>query len=350
VTRVVVTGASGNVGSAVVERLAGDPAVDSVVGVCRREHDWAVPKTSWYFADVGTDDLSEAFRGADVVIHLAWLFQPSRRADITWHANALGSQRVLDAAREARVPAVVAASSVGAYSPRRDTRPVEESWPTLGCAAAAYSREKAYLERLLDAFEASSPDTRVVRLRPAFTFQQGSAAQQRRLFLGPFVPHAALHRGRLPLLPLPRDLLLQAVHAEDVAEAYAAAALRPVSGAFNVTTEHPLDLTSMAEVLGSRHVPLPSGAVRRALSVGYAVRAVPAAPGLFDLAMNVPMMSPARAREELGWAPRHTGREALRAFLTGLEQNTGGPTPPLARSTSGRLRSHELATGVGGRP
>ncbi|WP_369028531.1 NAD-dependent epimerase/dehydratase family protein, partial [Nocardia farcinica] len=109
------------------------------------------------------------FRGADVVVHLAWLFQPTHRPLDTWRANVGGTARVLEAVAAARVPALVYASSVGAYSPCTDDRPVSESWPTEGWPGAAYMLEKAYVERLLDTFERQQPDCRVVRMRPAFT-------------------------------------------------------------------------------------------------------------------------------------------------------------------------------------
>jgi hypothetical protein len=55
------------------------------------------------------------------------------------------------------------------------------------------------------------------------------------------------------------------------------------------------------------------------------------------------------AGRELGWAPRHSGAEALMELLEGLREGADHPTPPLARSTSGRLRSAELLGGVGAR-
>lgn len=60
----------------------------------------------------------------------------------------LGSIRVFEAAAGSGEPALVHASSVGAYSPSPKDRPVDASWP-----GAAYCREKAYLERFLDAYE-----------------------------------------------------------------------------------------------------------------------------------------------------------------------------------------------------
>ncbi len=95
-------------------------------------------------------DLGRALAGADVVVHLAWLFQPTHRPDITWRANVDGSRRVFEAVAAADVPALVHASSVGAYSPRTSEQPVDESWPTHGVPTAAYSREKAYVERTLN--------------------------------------------------------------------------------------------------------------------------------------------------------------------------------------------------------
>jgi nucleoside-diphosphate-sugar epimerase len=347
--RIAVTGASGNVGTAVVEALTSDDRVDSVVGICRRAHEWRPPRTEWVWGDVAELDLQDAFGGADVVIHLSWLFQPMRQPTVTWRSNVIGSKRVLAAVQAAGVPAVVVASSVGAYSPRRSLEPVTEDYPTDGVPQAAYSREKAYVERLLDQHQLSHPERRVVRLRPGFIFQRSAAAEQRRLFLGPFVPHAALRPGRVPLLPIPAHLRLQALHSSDVARAYAAAALTPVSGAFNVAADPILDPDALADLLHSRWVPAPAAALRTVLAAAYRARAVPAAPELFDLLMQVPMMATDRVREELGWEPSYDAGEAVSSFLT-WDGDTTPDTPPLARSTSGPLRSHELATGLGARP
>ncbi|WP_342216022.1 NAD-dependent epimerase/dehydratase family protein [Nocardia brasiliensis] len=136
--RVVVVGATGNVGTGVVDALAADPEVTSILGLARRRAHRAVAKTEWAAADVRTDDLVALFRGADAVIHLAWLFQPTHQPAVTWETNVIGTSRVLKAVAVAGVPAFAYASSVGAYSPRADERPVTEDWPTDGWLLAGY--------------------------------------------------------------------------------------------------------------------------------------------------------------------------------------------------------------------
>jgi UDP-glucose 4-epimerase len=346
--RVVITGASGNVGSALVERLAREPRVTSLVGVCRRRPEWSPPKITWVEADVATDRLASTFDGADAVVHLAWLFQPTHRPDITWEANVIGSMRVFEAAAQAKVPALIHASSVGAYSPRSGLDRVDESWPTHGWPQAAYSREKSYLERALDHHQATHPSQRVVRMRPAFIFQRRSAEEQRRIFIGPFLPNRVVRPGLVPVLPEPAGLRLQTLHSEDAADAYARAVLQPISGAFNLAAEPVLDLPAVAQSLNARTVKVPAGLLRTGLAAAWLAHLVPASPQLFDLAMRIPMMSSRAAREELGWTPRYSSSEAIEAFLGGLVSKEGGPTPPLVPSSGGR--GDEFRSGVGQRP
>jgi nucleoside-diphosphate-sugar epimerase len=239
---------------------------------------------------------------------------------------------------------------VGAYAPRRGLDPVDESWPTDGVPQAAYSREKAYVERLLDQFELEQPTRRVVRMRPAFIFQEAASVQQRRLFLGPWVPRSLVRPHRVPVLPLPRDLRLQALHASDVARAYALAVLGTASGPFNLAAEPVLGPEDLARLFGSRWVPTPGRAVRAATAAAYRARLLPTAPELFDLLMEVPMLSTDRARAELGWTPHVDATEAVRSFLSAPASPDTPGTPPLAPSTSGPARAHELATGLGSRP
>src|SRR3954454_16969187 len=218
--RIVVTGASGNVGTSVVAALGRDPRVEEIVGLARRLPRLTFPRTRWVQADIVTSRLTDFFRDADAVIHLAWLIQPSRDERTLEAVNVTGSRRVFEAAAEAGVGALVHASSIGAYSAGPSDRPVDESWPTGGTPSLFYARHKAAAERALDAMETAHPELRVVRLRPALIFKREAASEIRPLFPGPFLPSPLVRPGLLPVLPLPAGLVVQAVHADDVAEAY----------------------------------------------------------------------------------------------------------------------------------
>ncbi|WP_418955539.1 SDR family oxidoreductase [Streptomyces tritici] len=333
--RVVVVGATGNVGTSVVRALAADPRVGSVLGLARRRPDMDVPKTTWEAVDVSDDDagpaLARHFAEASAVVHLAWRFQPTHDPVTTWRANVLGSLRVFDAVAAANVPALVYASSVGAYAPGPKSGPgVSEAWPTHGWPEAAYCREKAYLERVLDAYEREHPEVRVVRMRPGFLFKEESASEQRRIFAGKFFPGALLRPGLIPVVPDLEGLRFQTLHTDDAAQAYRLAVLADVRGAFNLAADPVVDARQLAGLLGARTVRLPRGAVRGALSAAWRLRLAPASPGLFDAVLRLPVMSAERARRELGWQPTTSSLEALEAFLRGVRTGAGDQTAPLS--------------------
>jgi nucleoside-diphosphate-sugar epimerase len=348
--RVVVVGATGNVGTSVVEALSRDERVGSIVGLARRLPQWSPEKTAWASVDIERDDLTEHFRGADAVIHLAWLFQPTHSPVTTWQTNVLGSIRVFDAVATAGVPALVHASSVGAYSPGPKYPLVDETWPTHGWPEAAYCREKSYLERVLDTFGHEHPDIRVVRMRPGFIFKPESAPEQRRLFAGPLLPNRLIRPGKMPMMPDVPGLRFQVLHSEDAAAAYREAVLRPAHGAFNLAAGPPVDAALLAELLGARRVPVPRLPVHWAVAGAWRMHLVPASPQLLEAVLHLPLMDTSRAKDELGWSPRYSALEALEAFLDGLREDRGMPTAPLAprAERGGRLR--EMAAGIGRRP
>jgi UDP-glucose 4-epimerase len=347
--RIVVVGATGNVGTSVLRALEREPEAESVLGVARRVPQLRFDKTEWARADISKDDLVPLFRGADAVVHLAWLIQPSRDLETLHATNVKGTKRLLGAALEARVPAIVYASSVGAYSPGPKDMAVDESWPTDGISTSFYSRHKAEVERMLDRFERDAPDVRVVRMRPGLIFKRDAASEIRRLFAGPLLPGFLLRPGWIPFVPRTARLRFQALHSIDAGEAYALAVTRPVRGAFNLAADPVLDSETLGRLLRARSLPMPPGVLRFAANASWRLRLQPSPPGWIDLALGVPILDPGRAREELGWNPRFSAEEALLDLLGGLREGAGLETPPLEPRAGGPFRLREFTSGAGGR-
>src|SRR5215218_11048115 len=271
--RVVVVGASGNVGTSLLRSLADEPAVESVLGIARRIPKRAFPKTEWRQADVVRSPLRPLFQGADAVVHLAWLIQPGRDKQQLRDVNVEGSARVFRAAAAAGVPALVYASSVGAYAPGPKDRGVDESWPTTGIGTSFYARHKAEVERLLDRFEDEHPETRVVRLRPGLIFKREAASGIRRLFAGPLLPNFLLQRRLIPVVPAHERLVFQALHSYDAGDAYRLALVNEdARGPYNIAAEPVLDPDELARALGARPVPVPKRVLRGGAALAYRLR------------------------------------------------------------------------------
>jgi nucleoside-diphosphate-sugar epimerase len=346
--RVVVVGGTGNVGTAVLRRLQAEPDIE-LVGVVRRppapDAPFPYAGVSWHAIDVGRPEsvnrLTLAFAGADAVVSLAWLLQPNHDERVLAATNVGGLRHVLDAVVAAGVPHVVVASSVGAYSqgPKRAHR-VDESWPTGSTPSSHYGRHKAAIERLMDAFEQAQPDVVLTRMRPALVMQRPAGADLKRLFVGQLLPTWWLTRVPLPFLPMPPRTVSQIVWADDLADAFWRVLDRRAGGAFNIAGEPVIGPREVAEVLGTRWLPVRVAPVRGALWLAWQLHLIAMDPGWLDIATTVPVMSTERARRELGWSPSIDSRLALRQAVEGVADEAvedgsphlgPHPSPPMAQ-------------------
>lgn len=339
--RIAITGASGNVGSALLRRLSERGGHD-IVGVVRRRPPEVEPfaGVEWHTLDLSRDEdapaLAAAFVGVDAVVHLAWGFQPTHREDYLAELGVGGTRRVIEAVTSAGVPHLVHMSSVGAYSPKHDDTPVDESWPTDGVPTSMYSRHKAAAERLLDGLETQRSGPVVTRLRPGIVGQDRAGSALLRYGLPGLVPRSVL--SHVPVVPLDRRLAIPMVHADDLAEATVLAIESLAPGAFNVAAAPAVTAEDIALVLGARLVHVPAAVLRAAVSASWHARLQPLDAGWIDLAYAVPLMDTSRAESELGWSAATGASRVLAETVQGMQDG--------AADASAVLRPRTVAGGV----
>ncbi|VEG52996.1 NAD-dependent epimerase/dehydratase [Mycolicibacterium aurum] len=351
--RIVVTGASGNVGSGVLRALARRLPDAQVVGVCRRPPTTGhlYERVHWHTVDLSAPgaaaDLAPAMRGADVVIHLALAVQPARDVDYLYRANVLGTQAVLRAMDSAAITQLVYASSLGIYAPG-STHPVDETWPDTGQRTSTYSRHKVDVERMLDRFVRDHPATAVARFRPTVVVQREAASLIRSVYLGPLVPKAAfdvLRRRLLPVLPLPAGLALQFVHADDVGDAVVLMMLDRAEGSFNVAADV-LDTRGLAALVGARPFDVAPRLMRAAVTALSSARLVALTPGWYDVATNSPLMDTAKIRRELGWAPTRSSASCARELIDGLAAGATGTSAATGWKDEQRMAARRTSSTI----
>lgn len=164
--RVLVTGALGFIGRAVTDMLRTQGC--EVVGVDIK----ADPALGVVAGDIAEPGRWQAqAEGCDAVIHTAAVVSLRRDPEPIWRVNALGTRRVLDAARDAGVRRLVHLSSVTAYSFDFPDG-VTEDYP-LRCNGVPYVDTKIVAEQLvLQAHAAGEVEGTV--LRPGDVYGPGS--------------------------------------------------------------------------------------------------------------------------------------------------------------------------------
>jgi UDP-glucose 4-epimerase len=347
--RVVITGASGNVGTALLRVL---PAEHQVVGMVRRSpaQQGVYRRADWCSLDLSEDhaiaELRRVFEGADVVVHLAWGFQPTRDTRYLRRLGVGGTSAVLQAAHASGVGQLVHMSSVGTYAAGNYGKRVDESWPTTGIQSSPYSRDKSAAEAILDEYEQrlGSAAIPIARMRPGFILQRAAASGLMRYVLPGYIPMQLV--PWLPLLPLDRRLRSPLIHADDVAEAISRVIDKRATGPFNLAAEPPVGRDDIAAALGARPVHIPSGVLGALVDLSWRARLQHIDRGWLDMAFTVPLLDCSRARRELGWIPKWTSTDALADLLDGVAHRNHTDSPPLRRRSMLDLLRRDVTEGL----
>jgi nucleoside-diphosphate-sugar epimerase len=319
---VAVTGPTGTFGAGLVPLLQDDDRIERIIGIARRPFDPAErgwTKMEYRQGDVRDPEaLREAFAGADVVVHLAFLITGNASRETTRAINVDGTLNVFRAAAAAGAQRFVYPSSVAAYGFHADNpETIEEDWPTRPAARLFYAQEKAELEALLAEESAAHPDLALYLLRPPIVLGP-NVIGAKDVLPGPLAPLGRKLFGRPRRLPFPIPVLapehpMQFIHEEDVGRALqlcVVAAGPP--GAYNIAGDGVVTVVDVAREFGALPIPLPAGPGQAAARAISRLPFLPPVAEWVEAASRPVIMETTRAREQLGWRPRYSGLEALR--------------------------------------
>ena len=298
---IVVTGFCGRLGKRVTRVLH---RTERVVGIDRRPFPEAPPDVVHHAIDIRRKKCRDVFRRGEVkaVLHLGVMHDP-RQGSVEHHTwNVVAFAKLLEYVAEYRIPKLVVLSTANIYGPQPgNAQFLGEDAPLLGGASYPEIRDLVEADMLAQSFFWKHPKIETVILRPVHILGTVKNA-----------PSNYLRRPWVMTL-LGFDPMVQVIHEDDVVQAITLA-LRPgMRGIFNLAGAGEAPLSRMLRALGKRRVPVPHVVAKPALRAMWRFGLTGFPPPEVDHIRYVCMVDGTRAREVLGFEPRHSLEETLHA-------------------------------------
>jgi UDP-glucose 4-epimerase len=304
--RVLITGVSTRLGTALARRLERDPSVEYVAGLDIRPPRARLERTDFIDADIRSPVIGKLIPQAnvDTVVHNQIVRQPgggmSPRAmhDI----NVIGTLQLLAACEQSdTIRAVVVRGSAGIYgaeanAPQFFTEEMARLYPL----RTRFQRDIGEIENYFEGYSRRHPQVICTMLRYQPSIGPGTDSQVTRYLSAPVVPTF-----------LGFDPRLQFLHEHDGLEALVAAIQRPVRGPVNVAGEGTVGLTKMLRLAGRMSVPVPAPLFGTVAGTGRRIGMPAISPDFRRLLRFGRGVDIARLIEEVGYTPRYSSAEAV---------------------------------------
>ena len=308
---VLVTGAAGYVGrlcvAALCERLR---ELSALVAL-----DWTEVEPSERIAgvvyeqgDICDPALKDLFRehGIDTVVHLASIVRVPKGApaDLAYRVDVLGTKNVLEACEGAGAKRLIVTSSGAAYGYHPDNPEwLDENDPLRGNDEFEYSKNKRLVEAMLAQWREERPELRQVVFRPG-------------TIVGPDVhsPVTDLFEKPVMLGIVGSESPFVFIWDQDLVACLVDAVFSDKVGVYNQAGDGALTPREIATMLGKPYVALPASLVKAILWALKGLGVTDNGPERVAFLQYRPVLSNRRLKEEYGYVPRLTSREAFELY------------------------------------
>lgn len=306
-TRILVTGAAGLVGRALLDTLADTPhdvfATDLTAPPNLSTNIKFLPM------DVATDDPAEVIASVapDVIVHLASIVTPPKGStrDFAYAVDVTGTRKVIDAALTAGTRRLVVTSSGAAYGYHADNADVlREDAPLRGNPEFAYADHKRLVEEMLAETREVAPQLEQVILRVGTVLGQGTDNQITALF----------HKPRL-LGITGCESPFVFIWTDDLARILARAATDGPAGIFNAAGDGALGISDLSRFLGKPVRRLPAWSLKAALAIAHPLGLSRYGPEQVRFLQYRPVLDNTALKSDFGYTPRKTSREVFAYWM-----------------------------------
>jgi len=310
-TRVLITGGGGYLGSQLVAHLAALPQhtrPEAIVCHDIREPTVRLDGVQYVVADIRAPEM-DAIIGQhriDTIVHLASIVTPGKdsRRDFEYDVDVNGTRNVLEACIKHRVQRIVVSSSGAAYGYHADNPPwLTEDMPVRGNVVFAYAHHKRLVEEMLAAYRRDHPALEQVVLRIG-------------TILGPTVRNQItdmFEKSRI-LTIRGSDSPFVFIWDQDVVGIILRAISQGPPGIYNVAGDGALTLQEIAQRLGKGTVNLPAWLLGMALTVLKPLGLTQYGPEQLDFLRYRPLLLNTKLKTEFGYTPTYTSAEVFEIY------------------------------------
>ncbi len=318
-TRILITGAAGMIGRALLDELAKAPEAHEapktheIIATDIAEPRELPDNITFKRMDVtGADEALSPARviaetRPDTIVHLASIVDPPKHLkgqaarDFAHAVDVTGTRNVLDAALANGVRRLVVTSSGAAYGYHADNPvPLTEADPVRGNEAFAYAHHKRLVEEMLAGARRDHPELEQVVLRVGTVLGEGTENQITALF----------RRPRL-LAIAGSDSPFVFIWTRDLARILMRAATDGPPGIFNVAGDGALGVDQLAKRLGKRVLRVPAWLVKAALGVAHPLGLSRYGPEQVRFLQYRPVLANDALKRDFGYTPEKTSAEVF---------------------------------------
>ncbi len=313
---VLVTGAAGYIGGLVVRELAGRRAeLSALVALDVREPPPSARVEGVTYVNLSVCDAAlervVAEHAVDTVVHLASILKPpaGKGDDFAYQVDVEGTRNVLAACVKHGVKKLVVTTSGAAYGYHADSPAwLAETDPIRGNEEIAYSRHKRLIENDLESYRQQHPELAQLVFRPGTVIGAGVST-----------PVTELFEKRAMIGVLGSDSPFVFIWDQDVVRCIVRGVFGPQTGIYNLAGDGALSPQEIAARLGKRYVPLPASLIAGALALLHRLGKSPYGPEQVRFLRYRPVLSNRALKEQFGYTPEKTSREAFELYARSRE-------------------------------